>query len=49
MNLRAPDPRTLTLSAASTLAFMALAATHVSAAAQMAAAQPKAAASAASP
>ena len=48
MNLRAPDPRTLTLSAASILAFMALAATHFSAAAQMAAAQPKAAASAAS-
>jgi hypothetical protein len=48
MNLRAPDPRTLTLSAARTLAFMALAATHFMAAAQMAAAPPKAAASAAS-
>jgi hypothetical protein len=43
MNLRAPDPRTLTLSAASTLAFMALAATHFMASAQMAAAPPKAA------
>jgi hypothetical protein len=48
MNLRAPDPRILTLSAARSLAFMALAATHFMAAAQMAAAPPKAAASAAS-
>ena len=48
MNLRAPDPRNRMLSAASTLAFMALAATHFSAAAQMAAVPPKAAASAAS-
>jgi DNA-binding YbaB/EbfC family protein len=48
MNLRAPDPRTSTLSAARSLAFMALAATHFMAAAQMAAAPPKAAASAAS-
>ena len=48
MNFRAPDPRNRMLSAASTLAFMALAATHFSAAAQMAAAPPKAAASAAS-
>ena len=48
MNLRDPDSHTLTLSVASTLAFMALAATHFSAAAQMAAVPPKAAASAAS-
>lgn len=48
MNLRAPDQRNRMLSAASTLAFMALAATHFSAAAQMAAVPPKAAASAAS-
>jgi hypothetical protein len=48
MNFRAPDPRNRMLSAASTLAFMALAATHFSAAAQMAAVPPKAAASAAS-
>ena len=48
MNFRAPDPRKRMLSAASTLAFMALAATHFSAAAQMAAVPPKAAASAAS-
>lgn len=48
MNLRAPDPRNRMLSAASILAFMALAATHFSAAAQMAAVPPKAAASAAS-
>lgn len=48
MNLRAPDPRTLTLSAARSLALMALAATHFMAGAQTAAAQPKAAASAAS-
>jgi hypothetical protein len=48
MNLRAPDPRTLTLSAARSLALMALAATHFMAGAQMAAAPPKAAASAAS-
>ena len=48
MNLRAPDPRTLTLSAARSLAFMALAATHFMAGAQMTASQPKAAASAAS-
>lgn len=46
MNLRAPDPRNRMLSAASTLALMALAATHSSAAAQMAAVPPKAAASA---
>jgi hypothetical protein len=44
MNLRAPDPRTSTLSAARSLAFMALTATHFMAAAQMAAAPPKAAA-----
>ena len=48
MNLRAPDPRTLTLSATRSLAFMALAATHFMAAAQTAAVPPKAAASAAS-
>lgn len=48
MNLRAPDARTLTLSAARSLAFMALAATHFMAGAQMTASQPKAAASAAS-
>lgn len=48
MNLRAPDPRTSTLSAARSLAFMALAATHFMVAAQMAAVPPKAAASAAS-
>ncbi len=44
MNLRAPDPRTLTLSAARSLAFMALAATHFMAGAQVAATPPKAAA-----
>ena len=48
MNLRAPDPRTLTLSAARSLALMALAATHFMAGAQMTTSQPKAAASAAS-
>ena len=48
MNFRAPDPRNRMLSAASTLAFLALAGTHFSAAAQMAAVPPKAAASAAS-
>lgn len=48
MNFRAPDPRNRMLSAARSLAFMALAATHFSAAAQMAAVPPKAAASAAS-
>jgi|GEM_PF-2267861 len=48
MNLRAPDPSNRMLSAASTLAFMALAAAHFSAAAQMAAVPPKAAAPAAS-
>lgn len=48
MNLRAPDQRTPLLSAASTLAFMALAAAHFMAGAQTVASQPKAAASAAS-
>ncbi len=48
MNFRAPDPRNRMLSAASTLAFLALAGTHFSAAAQVAAVPPKAAASAAS-
>jgi hypothetical protein len=48
MNFRVPDPRNRMLSAASTLAFMALAATHFMAGAQTAAVPPKAAASAAS-